>query len=133
MISYLYYEWRLTMKKGEERSIVMIIILSILTCGIYYFYWIYATSSDIKDYLQDDSINPFLDLILSLLTCGIYFVYWHYKIGGLIVRCYEKSGKSTEDNSILCTILAIFLYIAAGCIYQSQLNDLWNDNNVTKY
>ena len=69
------------MQKGTVRSIPMLVVLSIVTCGIYYFYWIYKTTDEIKNFMERDDINTTLELILSIVTCGIYTRRQHYIIG----------------------------------------------------
>ncbi len=92
----------------QKRGIAEVIILSLVTCGIYAMYWIYAMSNDIKTYLDDETINPGLELLLTVVTCGIYGIYWYYKFGKLICTCQEKAGINVEDNSIIYIILAVF-------------------------
>lgn len=92
----------------QKRGIAEVIILSLVTCGIYMLYWIYAMSNDIKMYLDDETINPGLELLLTVVTCGIYGIYWYYKFGKLICTCQEKAGIAVEDNSIVYIILSIF-------------------------
>lgn len=113
------------MYKSQPKSIALVIVLSVITCGIYTLYWIYRTSDDLKAYLQDESINPGLDLLLSIL-CFPYVIYWVYKCGKLIVDAQRKSGIQEEDNSVLYLILTIFgLSIVSFAIMQSQLNKVW--------
>ena len=107
----------------NKRSIPEVIILSLVTCGIYYLYWIYAFSNDIKTYLDDETINPGVELLLTIVTCGIYGIYWMYKFGKLICTCQEKAGIQVEDNSIVYLILAVFgLSIVNAGLMQNALN-----------
>lgn len=91
----------------NKRSIAEVIILSLVTCGIYFIYWIYAFSNDIKIYLDDETINPGLEVVLSVVTCGIYTIFWMYKFGKLISTCQEKAGTQIEDNAVLYLVLAV--------------------------
>ena len=52
----------------EKRSPGIVILLSIVTCGIYAWYWVYCVSKETKDFLGDDSINPGLEVLLSIIT-----------------------------------------------------------------
>ena len=96
----------------NKRSIAEVIVLTLVTCGIYGLYWIYAFSTDIKTYLDDETINPGLELLLTIVTCGIYGIYWFYKFGKLICTCQEKAGLQIEDNSIVYVVLAVIQPLA---------------------
>lgn len=107
----------------KKRSIAEVIILSLITCGIYYLYWIYAFSNDIKVYLDDETINPSLEVLLSIVTCGIYAIYWMYKYGKYVSTCQEKAGVAIEDNAVLYLVLAIFgLSIVNVGLMQNSMN-----------
>ncbi|MEI0539252.1 DUF4234 domain-containing protein [Brachyspira pulli] len=116
------------MQKGTVRSIPMLVILSIVTCGIYYFYWIYKTTDEIKNFMESEEINPTLELILSIVTCGIYTYYWYYKYGKIVyLEMTKKAGlDSTEDSTILLVILNLFMYVISAAILQDKLNTIWN-------
>ncbi len=107
----------------NKRSVAEVIILSIVTCGIYGIYWIYAFSNDVKLYLDDETINPGTEVLLSVVTCGIYAIYWMYKFGKLVTTCQEKAGVQVEDNAIVYVILAVFgLSIVNIGLMQNAMN-----------
>ena len=80
------------MTKGTVRSVPMLVLLSIVTCGIYYLYWIYKTTDEIKNFMGREDINPALELILVLVTCNIYSLYWYYKYGKIVYLEMTKKG-----------------------------------------
>ena len=107
----------------QKRGIAEVIILSLVTCGIYGLYWLYAMSKDIKTYLDDETIDPGVELLLTIVTCGIYGIYWYYKFGKLICTCQEKAGIAVEDNSVVYIILAVFgLGIVNVGLIQNAMN-----------
>ncbi|MBW5410480.1 DUF4234 domain-containing protein [Brachyspira hampsonii] len=116
------------MTKGTVRSIPMLVILSIVTCGIYYLYWIYKTTDEIKNFMGREDINPALELILVLVTCNIYSLYWYYKYGKIVyLEMTAKVGMdNSEDSSVLLVILGLLVYVVAGAILQDKLNSIWN-------
>lgn len=113
--------------KPEEVSIPLLIILSIVTCGIYYLYWMYKTANDLKTVTGDPTINPGVDILLSLITCGIYSAYWHYKYAKIVYQLQINYGvPNPQDNAVLNVVLSIFSGgIIAGAILQTSLNELW--------
>ena len=46
------------MKKGTVRTIPIIFLLNIVTFGWYYIYWIYQTSSEIRNFTEREDLNP---------------------------------------------------------------------------
>lgn len=113
--------------KPQETSIPLLIILSLVTCEIYYFYWLYKTADDIQRVTGDPSISPGMDVFLSIITCGIYGVYWQYKYAKIVYQLQINYGlPASQDNAVLNTILSIFGFsIVASAILQSSLNELW--------
>jgi len=113
----------------EKKEIWFVIIMSLFTFGIYFLYWIYSFSRDVKYILNDDSINPGLELLLCIITLGLYTIYWMYKYGKLLVKCQEELDLPIEDNAILYLILCIFNFsiIDVG-IMQNQLNVIIDAN-----
>ncbi|EKV58039.1 DUF4234 domain-containing protein [Brachyspira hampsonii] len=101
------------MKKGTIRPIPIVFLLNIVTCGWYYLYWIYKTSSEIKDFTEREDLNPALELILGIITCGLYFKYWYYKYGKIVYKEMPlKVGmNNTEDKTIILVIIDILVAV----------------------
>ena len=112
----------------RNKSIPMVIILSLVTCGIYYYVWMYQTSEEINNSLGDTQENSGLEILLTIITCGIYGLYWLYKYNHKILRLATNMGKPVSDNSVICIVLAIFGFmIVSQGIMQSQINFLAGD------
>lgn len=103
----------------KNRNIVLCIILSILTCGIYGWYWITQLNNDMCALTPEDSYQTsgVKVVVFSLLTCGIYSWYWLYKMG-------QKMDQIKPGNhAILFLALGIFgLGIINYCIMQGEIN-----------
>lgn len=111
----------------QKRDIAIAVILSIVTCGIYQFYWIYKMTEDTDYYSGDNSMNPATTVILSIVTCGIYLYYWYYKTGKLISLGKQRWGMVSSDNSLLYLLLGIFGFgIVSMCLMQNELNELYD-------
>lgn len=113
-------------QKGVVRSVPLVVIFSIISCGIYFYYWVYMTSDELKRFTGNESINPTTDLLLCIFTCGIYTIYWFYKYSKIVYEAQVAAGlPNPSDNTVLNTVLAIFLLVASVAILQSSLNELW--------
>ena len=102
------------------RSIPVAIILSIVTCGIYFLYWIYMINNEINELAQDPMApSGGIVILLSIVTCGIYSWYWYYKMG-------EKCDYITQSNgssNVIFLILGIFgLGIVSVALMQDSVN-----------
>lgn len=108
----------------QRREPFLVLLFSVLSCGIYYLYWIYQITKELGEYLQNGN-NPGLELILCIL-CSPYTIYWMYKMGKQVEEAQFKSRKSNPtDNSVLYIILSIFgLGIVAALIMQGTINEI---------
>ncbi|MEI0486151.1 DUF4234 domain-containing protein [Brachyspira intermedia] len=120
------------MKNFQTKSLLTVAILSIVTCGIYFIYWIYVTTNDVNNYMEQEYINPTLAVVLSIITCGLFAVYWFYKYGTIVFNDMSKKAE-LDSYGESAAVLAILLFIPFGYIYsiialQSKLNIIF-----TKY
>lgn len=111
---------------GKKRSVAGLFFFSILTLGIYWFYWIYVTSKETQNYLEKKTTSPGVELLLCIITCGLYWLYWIYKYSKIAVECQQKAGLPIEDNAVVNLILSIFGFgIISAMILQATLNKVW--------
>lgn len=110
----------------KQRSIVSVILLSLLTCGIYSIYWFVVVTNEIQASLRnpDGSVGSGgMCFLLGIVTCGIYTIYWYYKQGQRVSQLRQENGLQSNDNTVLYVILSIFgLAIVADAIIQGELN-----------
>lgn len=102
-----------------SRSIALAIILSLITCGIYYIYWWVVLNDEINR-LTGDTAAPsgIVVFLLSLVTCGIYGLYWAYVMGR---KAAYLNG--TTDSGILNLLIALFGFpIINLALFQDAVN-----------
>lgn len=98
-----------------DRNILMYILLSIVTCGIYGIYFWYMYTEDINKVCAGDgneSPNYILVWLLSIVTCGIYGFYWYYKQGNRLQAAAPRYGLNFQENGtsvLLWMLLGSFL------------------------
>ena len=108
----------------KERNIVVCIILSLLTCGLYGIYWFISLTNDTNKVANVSDTSGGLAFVFTLLTCGIYGWYWAYKLGQKLDIAASNNGRPVNNHSILFLILtALCLGIVVYCIAQSEIND----------
>lgn len=111
---------------GQKREPVLVLLLPILTCGFYVFYWWYVTSSEIKNALGREDVNPSLDLLLGILTCGIYYIYLAYREPQMLLLLQERAGLPRNDITIISLVLYLFFAPVTLLLIQTELNKIWD-------
>ena len=114
---------------GTRRNPVTVIILTIVTCGIYSYYWLYVTTKELNDALGEEKrIDPVLMLILSIV-CGPIIYWWLYQRDLAMVELGQKEAVAYETKFILWLLLSLIcgvgLFVSE---HQTQtfLNELWD-------
>lgn len=84
-----------------DRGVIGWLLLSIVTCGIYSYYFLYCLARDINVMCQDDGDStPGLAalILLSFVTCGFYALYWYYKVGNRLQANAPRYGLMFQEN-----------------------------------
>lgn len=114
----------------KERSIVVSILLTLITCGIYGIYWFITLTDDAARAAGDPDFSGVKSFLFSIITCGIYGLYWYYKMGKTIYVAQQKAGVDASDNSVLYIVLGIIsVGIISYCIMQNDLNTIAKAQN----
>ena len=101
-----------------NKNIVLCVILSIITCGIYGLYWLYTLNEAARTVNPGEwQMDGVLAVVLTVVTCGVFGNYWNYKMG----KAFTAIG--APDNSVLYLVLSIIgLSIVNWCIMQDSIN-----------
>ena len=104
----------------KERNIVLAIIFSFLTCGIYSIYWMIKINDESLCLAKEDGPSGSVVFLLTLLTCGIYGYFWAYKMGLCVDKMRNNNGGMT---GFLFIVLNLFgLNIVNYVISQDAIN-----------
>ena len=102
------------MTMREDRNFVTILLLSIVTCGIYELYFMYTAINDLNTAFEgdgQDSPSFGIWLLLTILTCGIYNVYWWYTQGTRMqMSGMDRYGLNIQEGGMIFLVLAIATY-----------------------
>lgn len=109
------------------RSIVVGILLTLITCGIYMLYWQYKQMATLNAWLGRDEFSFWTWFFVSIITIGIYAIYYEYKMATGINEARANSDMYVESSlPVVCVLLAIFgLGIASIAIQQSWINKIY--------
>lgn len=100
----------------NNRSLVKYILLSIVTCGIYSYIFIYNLAKDINTICNGDgkeTAGLLKFILLSIVTCGIYSWIWYYGVGNRLSENAPRYGLNFSENGT--TILMWFLFGVLLC------------------
>lgn len=100
-----------------DRSLLSYILLSIVTCGIYSYYFIYKLAQDVNICCDGDGettsgLAAFI--LLSIVTCGIYSWIWLYKLGNRLSQNAPRYGLSFPENGTTVLMWQIFGVVLCG-------------------
>ena len=104
----------------KERNIIVSILLTVVTCGIYGIYWIVVMTKEAVS-VKDPADSAILEIILMLFLpfLGIFMVEKKFAEG-----CAAR-GIAHSDNSVLYLILGLLgLGIVGVCMLQNDLNKI---------
>lgn len=110
------------------RSIVIGILLTLITCGIYGLYWHYKQMATLNAWLGRDEYSFWLCFFLSLLICRAFGIYYEYKMASGINEVRAAEGKWVDSSlAVLSVLLTIFgLGTVSRAIQQGHINNLYH-------
>ena len=103
------------MQLDENRGLVKYILLTLVTCGIYSYWYLYKLAEDANIICAGDGKStPGLVqfILLSIVTCGIYAWFWYYNLGNRLQAAGPKYGLNIQENG---TTLLLW-YILGACL-----------------
>ena len=120
------------MRLGTPRDPALTLVLILLTCGIYYLYFIYVVSEETQEFSGERDVVPGLEVLLSIITCGLYNIYWDYKIGKRVAEMCGQVGLPITDNAVIYLVLDLVGFGGFGSLglvnpvlQQDSLNRIW--------
>ena len=115
-------------------NIAMDVILTLITCGIYYFFWQARQFRAVNYLLGQQRYSFWLWFFLTLITCGLYNIYYEYYLAQGLVEAQEKLGRQKYKDlpvlSLIITLISflstvVFLNIVTDAIQQNEINKLF--------
>lgn len=95
----------------DDRGLLSYILLSIITCGIYGYYFIYKMAHDVNIACEGDGESTsglVAFILLSMITCSIYAWFWYYKLGNRLAANGPRYGLTIQENGTTVLLWQIF-------------------------
>jgi hypothetical protein len=107
---------------GEERGIAFVILVSIVTLGIYTFYWTYKTYEEMKQH-TGDGLGGVIGLVIALVIGIVNFFVIPSEVG----KMYKSDGREAPLTGWtgLWVILPLIGLIVWFVKVQGALNRYW--------
>lgn len=103
----------------KKRSIGVMILLSLVTFGIYAIYWQCSFQNQLKK-VTGKGFGGVGHFFMCLITFGIYSIYWNFAAGKRLVIAGSKN-----DYSILYLVLGLIGFSVVNMfVMQHQANEL---------
>ncbi|MCK9252973.1 MAG: DUF4234 domain-containing protein [Eubacteriales bacterium] len=114
------------MYRGETRNPVLVIVLSIVTCGIYQIVWLFMVSNEINNAAGEKKVDPVIFFLLGLLCFPLMYVGL-YKIDEALFELNPRYGLPAEKRFILWLLLSLvgIGWLFMGYQVQENLNNMW--------
>ncbi len=115
-----------------DRNVFLFVLLSIITCGIYYYVFIYELARDVNIACNGDGEKTpgLLEyILLSIVTLGLYNLYWCYKLGNRLSMNATRYGKYVNENGttvLLWMLVGMFVCCIGPFIAWSIIINLSN-------
>ncbi|OON93434.1 MAG: hypothetical protein ATN33_00450 [Epulopiscium sp. Nele67-Bin001] len=103
-----------------QKNIGMCLLLTVLTCGLYIFYWMYSISEEALLAPNNEwHTSGFMVLVFDMFTCGLYGIYWCYKMS----KIFSSGNSDTKPLILLLLWLCGFGWVSL-CVIQDDINQL---------
>jgi Domain of unknown function (DUF4234) len=95
-------------------------LLSLVTCGIYAYYWIYLTGEELKEHNRE-GLGGVVLLLLTLVIVGPFL------LAAEVEKMYQADGRESPVSPLaglwlLIPLAGIYIYVLK---VQQALNDYW--------
>jgi hypothetical protein len=102
------------------RSIVVDLLLTVFTFGLFNIYIQHVQIKALNDILQTKKYSFWMWAIFTLLTFGLYHIYHEYRIGKDLSLCLNTPESFSPYLQVI--LACVGLHFVADAIQQSEIN-----------
>jgi Domain of unknown function (DUF4234) len=111
-----------------KRDPLGVLGLSIITFGIYWFYWYYKINDEIRRFQKDESVRP--GMALLAITLGWFIIVPPfisvYNTSLHLAAMEQRAGVVQQISPALNVILLVVISVGVGIYSQEHLNRVWD-------
>ena len=109
---------------GQRAEPITVLLLTFVTCGIYWFFWMFKVAGEINAYLGREVVSTLL-LILGI-CCAPVNIYNIYLVAKALPEMQGRAGLPGKDDTLLLILLMIVFPLVVPMIVQGELNKVWD-------
>ena len=113
---------------GVRREGITVLLLSIVTCGIYMYWWFYQCMEDINKASGERRLNS-MGLLLGSIFCPFVIYLMLYNIDRNLARLSQENGTFYKENFVMWLLMTLLCglgtYISLFQV-SSGLNEIWD-------
>ncbi len=113
-----------------RRSPITVVVLSLVTFGLYALYWLYVTTEELAQETGHGDLSPTMDVLLAICTFGLWGMYAAYRNAGIVHEELAATGSARQDKSLIvavacaATLVSGWAWLVAVAVLQEELNVL---------
>ena len=113
------------MQRGDVRDPIKVMVLGMVTCGLYSVFWLYAICREINEALGREEFSFFKEIALSVVTCGIWSFYFVWRLSNATAEVQQRFGLQPKQQPAL--LFAFWILVSPLGVYltQDNLNNAW--------
>lgn len=96
------------------------IFLSLITCGIWHYIWVYNVTKNLEIVDKDRNCKYALELILYIFM-PLYYIYWYYKAAYATDKYAQANGIESK-NAIMVFLLSFVSPLVSSVLIQNKFN-----------
>ena len=108
----------------KKRSVAAVVILNIITCGIYGVYWGYVMCRDLQKESGVSKIPPIATTLLLLFISAAGGALLGYDCNETLNAIKVRRGVPTADNLVLWVVLGALIPLVTMALIQYEVNNL---------
>lgn len=117
----------------SKRSPVSVLVLTVVTCGVYLIYWYYSIYRDLESIMgrTPTGLPFFADVLIALVTVGLWGIYVDYCISRQLLEIRTANGLNVPDSMMLVLVMdcvsiftAHIFFIVTSAIQQDEWNKM---------
>ena len=95
----------------QRRDPAMVIVLMIVTCGIYAFYHAYTTTYELMRLTGRNDLNPGTELLLNIITCGLFGMFIEWRNQQIIDTWYVSHAIVHEERANMVGLMNLLTFV----------------------
>ena len=112
---------------GQKQEPITIILLSVITCGIYGLIWLAKAGKDVNQGLGREAVNT--NFVWLSILCFPLIFYYLYQLDQAMVEFARQRSVTYNSNFVLWILLSVLAGLGtffAMFQVQTALNDAWD-------